>query len=156
MKAPGQNFSQRNLYFYQVQLQNQTVIHHFNFLFIPRGHLFPMHIFRKFIFKCTPPPLVQGTPISKAHTPFGPHFFHTRAYLGQGGGTQVEFWDPFFIQIVSSFRFVFFLNQKMGMKSIVNMAHPMPKGTMSLQLRRPVVLDGKMEKEICSTTSPIP
>jgi hypothetical protein len=34
--------------------------------------------------------LVQGTPVSKAHPLFGPHFFLTRPYHGQGGYNKVK------------------------------------------------------------------
>ncbi len=37
-----------------------------------------------------PPPLVQGTPVSKAHPPFVPYFFLTVLYLGQGGGRYIN------------------------------------------------------------------
>ncbi len=38
-----------------------------------------------------PPSLVQGTPVSKVHPPFGPHFFLTGPYRGQGGGYKCLF-----------------------------------------------------------------
>ncbi len=37
-----------------------------------------------------PPPVVQSTPLSKAQPPFGPHFFLTEPYLGQGGGYRLS------------------------------------------------------------------